>query len=337
MRHLKRPVWGVLLLLVNIGPAGAADAGSYFVSAKAGMINYVEGRPTVSQGELSDPSRLSPRHHLDEGDLLQTAADERVEILFNPGTYLRVGENSRVRVLATGFEDMRFALDQGSAILESLSLRRKVHRLLIMTPVADLKVLKKGLYRFEVDAVGQVQVAVFRGKLRWVQGRTRIATLKSGRIFDLNRSGKEQLYFSRVGKNPFDGLDQWSRERAQTLIGANAKVPTWVTRSALSRYGRRATGGWVYEPLSRMYTFVPFHYRLSSPYGFIYRNFSPTWRTYGYGGSPTPSRSVRGGNSGWSPSTTSRQRSSPASRRASATGQRSQQSRSSARSSTRRR
>ncbi len=341
MLQPKRQVWVFLLLLVNMGPVSAKDAGSYFISAKAGMINYVEGRPKVSHGEIPELSRVFPRHQLVEGDLLQTGEDERVEILFNPGTYLRVAENSRVRVLTTGFQDMRFALEKGTAILELLSLRRKVHRLLIVTPVADLKVLKKGLYRFEVDTAGQVQVFVFRGKLRWVQGQTKIADLKSGRVFDLNRSDKEQLYSSKVRKDSLDGLDRWSRERALTLIVANAKVPARVTRSVLSRYGRRATGGWVYEPLSQMYTFVPFHYRLSSPYGFTYRNFCPTWRTYVHGGSSSSTGSISGGSSGWSRSTTSRQRSSVyrSSPRpnASATGQRSQQNRSSARSAIRRR
>ena len=341
MLQPTRHVWLLLLLFANIGAVNATETTSYFISAKSGMINYVEGEPTVSNREFSDPRQVMPRQQLVKGDVLQTEGDQRVEMLLNPGTYLRVAENSRVRVLATAFDEMRFSLEKGTAILESVNLRRKVHRLRIMTPSGDLRVLKKGLYRFEVDAEGQVRVTVFRGKLRWIQEQTRIADLKSGKAFDLNRSAKGRLHFSKVGKDPFDEINRWSRKRAVALIAANAKIPSWMSRSALSRYGMRSAGGWVYDPFSRMHTFIPFHFLLRSPYGISYNNYCPTWRSYGpayasrgYGGS---SLRRAGASSGWVPSTTSAHRSSASTATSSTTsaGSGAQQSRASASSSIR--
>ena len=329
----------VALLFADIGVVNANETAAYFISAKSGMINYVEGEPTVSNPELSQPQPVAPRHQLVKGDVLQTTGDQRVEMLLNPGTYLRVAENSRVRVLATAFDDMRFALEEGIAIVESLSLRRKVHRLQVQTPSGDLRVLKKGLYRFAVDADGQVQVTVFDGKLRWTRDQVKIAALKSGKTFNLSRSARGRLRYSKVGKDFFDDIDRWSRERAVALIAANSKIPSWMSRSALSRYGFRSNGGWVYDPFSRMYTFIPFHFLLRSPYGLAYGNYTPTWRSYG----PVYASRGNGGSilgrssSTYIPATTSVHRSSAATSTSSsiAAGSGAQQSRAAASSSVR--
>ncbi len=329
----------VVLLFTDIGAVNANETAAYFISAKSGMINYVEGEPTVSNPELSQPRPVGPRHQLAKGDVLQTTGDQRVEMLLNPGTYLRVAENSRVRVLATAFDDMRFALEEGIAIVESLSLRRKVHRLQVLTPSGELRVLKKGLYRFAVDAAGQVQVTVFKGKLKWTRDQVKIAALKSGKTFNLNRSARGRLRYSKVGEDFFDDTDRWSRERAVALIAANSKIPSWMSRSALSRYGFRSSGGWVYDPFSRMHTFIPFHSLLRSPYGLAYGNYCPTWRSYGpvyasrgYGGS-----SLGRSSSTYIPATTSVHRSSAATSTSSsiAAGSGAQQSRAAASSSVR--
>ena len=328
-----------VLLLANIGVVNASETSAYFISAKSGMINYVEGKPTVSNPELSDLRQVVPRHQLVPGDVLQTDAEQRVEMLLNPGTYLRVAENSRVRVLATPFDDMRFSLEQGVAILESLSLRRKVHRLRVVTPSGDLRVLKKGLYRFEVDAAGEVRVTVFNGKLRWSKDEIKIAGLKSGKTFNLNRSAKGKLHFSKVGKEPFDDIDRWSRKRAVALIAANSKIPSWMSRSALSRYGLRSNGGWIYDPFSRMFTFIPFHTLLRSPYGLAYANYCPTWRSYGpvYASRGASGSILNSPSTTYVPATTSVHRSSAATSTSSsiAAGSAAQRSRGAASSSIR--
>ena len=330
----------VVLLFANTGAANATETSAYFISAKSGMINYVEGKPSVSNLETSDARLVEPRYQLVEGDVLQTDADQRVEMLLNPGTYLRVAENSRVRVVATGFEDMRFSLERGTAILESLSLKRKVHRLHVVTPSGDLRVLKKGLYRFDVGAADEVRVTVYKGKLKWLREQTKIAVLKSGKSFDLHRSARRRMHFAKVGEESFDETDFWSRKRAVALIAANAKIPSWMSRSALSRYGLRANGGWIYDPFSRMFTFIPFHTLLRSPYGLAYGNYCPTWRSYGpvyasrgYGGSSLSNA----GATSYTPATTSVHRSSAATSTSSsiAAGSAAQQSRGAASSSIR--
>jgi hypothetical protein len=108
MLQPKGYVWLLFVLFADIGALNATETAAYFISAKSGMINYVEGKPTVSNHELSVPSQVMPRQQLVKGDVLQTGPDQRVEMLLNPGTYLRVAENSRVRVVATDFDDMRF-------------------------------------------------------------------------------------------------------------------------------------------------------------------------------------------------------------------------------------
>jgi len=57
----------------------------FLVSTKAGLVNYVQGTATVK-----------PATSVPAGKIVQTGPGAAVEILLNPGSYLRLGENSQV-------------------------------------------------------------------------------------------------------------------------------------------------------------------------------------------------------------------------------------------------
>ena len=65
----------------------------FVISAKAGGINAVTGQASVSSRGEAD-WQLMVTDDLDAGDKVRTDYDGRVEILLNPGSYLRVGGNS---------------------------------------------------------------------------------------------------------------------------------------------------------------------------------------------------------------------------------------------------
>ena len=251
------------------------------------MVNYIEGRPQVFFG--NEGKVAAARGEVRVGDLIKTGDSDRLEMLLNPGSYLRVGFNSELRVVDTAFSSMKFELIRGSAIVESATFNRKVHALVVGTPAGNVVFEKAGLYRLEVQP-SAVHLAIHEGKAKWMKEGVEVATLKSGKRFVLAvpTQGSE-LQFAKLDKKEADELDRWSRRRAEFLVAANNRLSPWMMSSLSDRYGYSQRGGWMFNPYFSCYTFVPFDATFGSPYGFRYGMFLPVriYRTtpdYGWAG-----------------------------------------------------
>jgi len=192
-----------------------------------------------------------------------------------------------VRVNETKLDDVRFALDKGTLIVESGVFDKKVHGLRIRTAAGDIAIQKEGLYRFEADSEhARVEVLVRRGKAQWLpEGRPQV-TLKSGKRFELPVSSTgAELQYVKSSKEQMDSLDHWSMRRAQYLVAASDRASSWVSDSWYSSYYQRGyRGGWFFDPFFQTFTFIPFGSNYYSPYGFSYLGYNP-YRLYrGYGG-----------------------------------------------------
>src|SRR5947209_2115616 len=92
------------------------------VPAAPGVLNFVEGQATLGGEALSGKSVGSVQ--LQRGDVLQTA-NGRAEVLLSPGVFLRVGQNSAVRMVAPDLLDTRVALERGNALIEADQLHKE--------------------------------------------------------------------------------------------------------------------------------------------------------------------------------------------------------------------
>src|SRR5687768_16480894 len=63
--------------------------------SEGGVANVVEGDATHSRGD-SKPQPLKPLQKFKSNDEVMVGDHSRVEILLNPGTYLRLGPNSQL-------------------------------------------------------------------------------------------------------------------------------------------------------------------------------------------------------------------------------------------------
>jgi hypothetical protein len=276
----------------------SSNVSAQVISAKPGMVNYVEGRPLVFRGDQEEGTRLIARNQLRSGERVQTGEGDRAEILLSPGSYLRVPGNSQVEITKAEFDDMQFNLIQGIAILESAAFDKKVHALKISTPNGDVKVLEKGLYRFQVMQGGQVEVFVYSGKAEWLKNQHELATLNSKKRYLLGTDEKGKPQFVKLNKDDMDQVDQWSKRRAEYLVAANGRLSDWMFDSGYSNYGYGYRyGGWVFNPFFSAFTFVPFgDYGYSSPYGFYYGSYYPYYGYgYGHGGGRSGGSSSGGG------------------------------------------
>ncbi len=106
--------WPAAALLPILMMAGAARA-AQIVSARAGVIQCTEG-DVFLDGKLL---KLSERRYsqMENGQDLRTEKG-RAELLLSPNTYLRLDENSSLRLERNQLEDTQLALGQGSALFE---------------------------------------------------------------------------------------------------------------------------------------------------------------------------------------------------------------------------
>lgn len=266
------------LLLVAVGSANA----QHLISSKAGFVNRADGAVYVLRHDSEDgkAGRASLGTQLRDGDRLSTDANSRAEVLLNPGSYLRLDENSEVRAVTTTFSETRFELLKGSAIVEVGQIDKKAP-IEIVTPNGCISIAKDVLVRIDAKTAA-TWVAVRQGEIYLGTREVALADqgnakIKRGKVARLT-GGNGQPELAKVDKDTVDNFDSWSFNRAQTLVAANLSS---VRQNSL------LSGGWFYNAMFGCYTFVPNRGSLFSPYGFgFFRNAADCYwydPFYGYG------------------------------------------------------
>src|ERR1700680_555934 len=88
--------------------------GQLVISAHSGVVQYVEGRAYLDGA----PVELKFGHFPDiKPDQEFRTEEGRAEILLTPGVFLRLGENSAIRMLSNGLNEHPVDVLKGSAIV----------------------------------------------------------------------------------------------------------------------------------------------------------------------------------------------------------------------------
>lgn len=262
------------------------------ISAKAGGVNAVVGRVMVSRKD-QQPQLLSSTDDLAAGDIVTTGAAANVEVLLNPGSYLRLGENSEFQLKDTALDNLGLKLSKGIAILEVTGAENLRFEIPVETPQATFTILRSGLYRINVQP-GSVELAVRKGRASF--GPTGEALVKGGKKVTI---ANDVPTLAKIDKNK-DTFDLWSKQRAELLARANERLSNRVLNGYLASFqdaglGLSRWGLWTFSPRMRCYTFLPFYWGWSSPYGHYYGNYFDVyyWRGGGWG-----NRNILPGTSG---------------------------------------
>jgi len=250
-----------------------SEMDKYVVSAKAGVVNLIEGEATVARvlpfDVPEEPRALISGDELKSGDVVTTGTNGRVEILLDPGCFLRLGEQSKFVFLYDNLGTDKLKLTRGSAVLEASSIDSPIS---IETPKTTFQIIREGLYRFNVDSDGKAEIAVRKG--RAIVGDT---TIKEGKRAFVEG---DTAAIAKLDKKDVDDLDGWSKERARSLIAANSRLSNSGMRRTLSR--TLLYNAWIYDPFCRCYTFLPFSTGFASPYGWDYVVCNPFYSYYYY-------------------------------------------------------
>jgi hypothetical protein len=270
MKYLKISLLLAAILLPAIGVSAEdkksksnANESLYVVSAKSGVVSIIDGDVTFKRGK-GDWEPLIEGDELRSGDVVKTGDTGRAEILLNPGTYLRLAENSEFALPNLTAYRLTLSLLKGSAILEASVIDVAIK---FTTPQYMFTITRDGLYRFNSTADGKSEMMIRKGR----------ATIAGAEIKDGKKVLVEQgsPAIQAFDKKAEDDFDVWSKSRARTIIATNKQLSNRRMKSSMTAglFG----GAWVYDPWSRSYTFLPGAIGFSSPYGFSYSNCNPYW------------------------------------------------------------
>ncbi len=204
-----------------------------------GLTNLVEGG-ALYRHDNDAPQALPSRKALKNGDVINVGGNGRVEVLLNPGIYLRLFSNTEATFLDLSPDNLKLKLSQGAAILEILvvPLERKqssyndlrsqfngsYQSVMVSTPAGDFVTTRGGIYRCDVGDDGHTVLRVVKG----------FAAVNASLV----GPGMETVLGDRV---PFvkqfkedreDAFDRWSHERAVVLVATNKSLKNtdWHTR-----------------------------------------------------------------------------------------------------------
>jgi hypothetical protein len=213
---------GTTLVSGIFAVAVCALAQNYTISAKPGAINYIEGNVLLDGQPLTAASLKST--FLNAGGLLETQ-DGKAEVLLTPGVFLRVGDQSRVRMLKPSLIDTQIAIEAGESMVEVDQYIHASH-LTVSMRGGLTEIEKNGLYRFMAD--GEASVAVIDGKAEVSFGEKHTGVGK-GHEAVLS----DALRTRDFDKNRDDDLYAWSNIRAQY----DASLTYQAARSASNSSG----------------------------------------------------------------------------------------------------
>ncbi len=187
------------------------------ISAKAGMINHIEGRVLLQDERLIEvrPSSL----HLEAGQRLRTE-DGRAEVLFAVGSYLRVAPHSEIEMVSAGLTSASMRLHRGSMIVDAHIVYDE-DSLTILLGEAEARLLKKGLYRLDALDAEDSSLTVVQGDALLVSGAAESEVKKKRSI----RFGKPDgaVFESRFKHWQEDELTAWHEKRASVIAQTTAK------------------------------------------------------------------------------------------------------------------
>jgi FecR protein len=244
----------ILVLMMQVATT------QFLVSTKAGLVNYVQGASTVKVATTIPP-----------GQIFATGPGGAVEILLNPGSYLRMGENTKVVFDRVDLYNIAVRILGGSMVIEANGFDKDLP-LAVTSGALKMEVIQSGVYLF-----ADGKVVVLDGKIRDTgKGKS------YGKGYQISN---DDGYRAEKVKRFATGLELWSQKRDAEISKANLniakslrQVPNLPVYSLLDV--------WLWYPAFGSFIYMP-GARYRSPYGYRYQTAGEIY---------SPGPSLGGGN-----------------------------------------
>lgn len=233
---------------------------TYTVSAKPGAVNYIQGDVAVN-GDPVWTSNLKTTF-LNANDVI-AVKNGKAEVLLTPGVFLRVGENSEVRMINPSLIETRIEVLSGESMLEVDDLVPG-SSVVVMDHGSATTLIKPGLYRFT-----EQRIATLDGKAE-VQVDGRKVDLKKNKEVELG----DNLVAKKVDQSQGDDLYAWSNQRAQYNAAATYAGSRAAYDAGGYGFSSFSSPGWYWNSPFNAYMWMPANGAFYSPFG---------WGFYGPG------------------------------------------------------
>jgi uncharacterized membrane protein YgcG len=213
------------------------------ISLHSGLLQYTSGSVLVeNKPVLKTTTNLLG---VKKGETLSTGADGAAEVLLTPGVFLRMVENSAIRMDSVALTDTRVSLLQGSVMVECDEIS-KDNNVLFQVAGHDIEVRKKGVLRIDFDPA----------KLSVIQGDAFVAdstnmTVSSGKSVLLSAAVPQPAKYALNKKT--DDLYLFS----QTRSADSAYATNVVSQSMYNTGSSCFANSWYYMQPVGMYAYLP--------------------------------------------------------------------------------
>ncbi|MDQ6785725.1 MAG: FecR domain-containing protein [Acidobacteriota bacterium] len=310
MRPARSFLWVIPFLLsfliINAGEVSAAVSDDYVpeVTARVARISFARGDVQIRRIGSRDWERAALNLPIVEGDEITTGGNSRLEIQFDSRNFLRLAENSYLKITTLKDEGIAASLSQGSLSLRVLQFDKSNRYFEVDAPQTTVAVELAGMYRIDAgDARKQeVRVAVTDG------GEARLYSENSGFTLRNGRSARIFLEGNNIGEwettdasRYADDFDSWTLERDAVIAKRlqNADYDKYYDRDVYGAEDLNENGEWIYtkkygyvwrpfpSAISSYANWSPYrygHWRWIPPYGWTWVNDEPWgWATYHHG------------------------------------------------------
>ena len=175
-------------------------------------VSVADGDVEVNRGDTGDRMQARGGMPLAGNDTIATGRSSRAEVQLGPGNLVRLGEESRVRIVDVG--NRYFRVEVLSGTVNVSQLRGGEADIDVMTPNTTVRPLKTGVYRVLVREA-QTDLTVRKGEAEVVSSRGG-EKVKSGQRASV-RGPRQNPEFRIAGADPKDSFDRWNERRDDVL------------------------------------------------------------------------------------------------------------------------
>jgi hypothetical protein len=248
------------------------------VTARVARISFLNGDVQIKRADQTVWERATNNLPIVEGDEIATSEKSRLEIQFDSANYVRLSENSYLKVTTLRDEGIALSLPNGTMSARVLSFDKDRSYLEIDAPGTTVSVERAGMYRIDAgdQTESEVRIAVTDSGQAHVYSENSGFTLKNGRSATVQLAGSYAGEWQIADAARYaDNFDSWSLERDAIIAKRlrDAGFDKYYDRDFYGAEELSEYGEWIY---TKKYGYVWKPYRSSTA---VYADWSP----YRYG------------------------------------------------------
>ncbi|MBV9406288.1 MAG: hypothetical protein JO211_13160 [Acidobacteriaceae bacterium] len=184
-------------------------SGQAVISAHSGVVHFSEGSVYLDDQPLEHKFAQFP--NIKEGSTLRTEKG-RAEVLLTPGVFLRLDENSAIRMRSNLLTDTRVEFLKGTVLVDAVDAITDNHVLLTYKD-SEVRFPKQGVYRLDFDTA---TVQAYSGQAEITHDGKK-SLVDDSHLFFLTLD----LMTKKLDTGTEDEFYDWARERNNSISAEN--------------------------------------------------------------------------------------------------------------------